>query len=702
MDFKIVHAVPGRIRLNFGRGKLTRGQGYALENRLSELPFVRAVETNVRTGSLLVHFDKGMRNALLDYVSTLPTKNLHEDSISETSRSRELTREFRNDISKKVLGWLGRKMLLPMPVRTALALCEYSGYIVCGLKSLAGRKIDVPVLDMVSIGAALATGDVPTAGNVMFMLSISEALEDYTRKKTRGALTESLALNVDLVWRRSRNGSEEQVPYSALAVDDIVIVRSGSVIPVDGTVLCGNAEVNEASMTGESVPRHKDTGKTVYAGTTVESGKIDVRVDAVHSDTRLSRIVKLIDRSEKFKAQLQSRAEELADRIVPYSLGAAAIVYALTQNTTRAVSVLMVDFSCALKLATPIAVISAMREAATHKIAVKGGKFLEAFARADTIVFDKTGTLTTSSPRVAHVIAMPGFDEDFVLKTAACLEEHFPHSVARAIVDYARERNLPHLGEDHAEVEYVVAHGISSFVNGTPAKIGSYHFIAEDAKIPIPDAAYEALEGVAARTSNIYLSIGNELAGIIAVEDPPRKEAAEAISMLRDAGIKHVVMLTGDGEHAASAVARRLGIDDYRAHILPEDKAKIVSEIKAGGSTVIMIGDGINDSPALSCADVSVAMRDASDLAREVADVSLLSADLRDLAVLRRISAALIRRVDSNYKAIVGFNGTLLLLAATGSISPSVSAFLHNASTTAFCIRSGRALLPEHKEIFKN
>lgn len=697
MDFVISHSISGRVRLNFGRKKLSRGQGYALENKINDLPFVTSAEANPRTGSLLIFFEENMREALLDFVSAIPLEDLHEEPISEFSRAKETTREFKREVTQKTFGYFARSIFLPLPVRAAWALREYSGYLVRGVKSLSKKKIDVPVLDMVSIGAALATGNVGTAGSVMFMLSISEALENYTRKKTRGALTESLALNVDLVWRRSRDGAEEQIPYSKLAEGDIVIVRSGSVIPVDGTIVCGNADVNEASMTGESVPRRKSAGKTVYAGTTVESGKIDVRVDAVSSDTRLSRIVGLIDRSEKFKAQLQSQAEALADRIVPYSLAAAGLVYALTRNTTRALSVLMVDFSCALKLATPIAIISAMREAATHKIAVKGGKFLEAFARADTIVFDKTGTLTTSRPRVAHVIPMPGFDETYVLRTAACLEEHFPHSVARAVVDHAKERGLIHSSENHAEVEYVVAHGISSFIDGVPAKIGSYHFIAEDAKIPIPDAAEKALAGIAAHTSNIYLAVGKKLAGIICVEDPPRPEAAEAIALLRKSGIKNIVMLTGDGEHAAFSVAKKLGISEYRSHVLPEDKASIVGELKARGNTVIMVGDGINDSPALSCADVSVAMKDASDLAREVADISLLSSDLRDISVLREISSSLIRRIDGNYKAIVGFNGALLGLGATGLIQPGVSAFLHNASTTVFCARSARPLLPAKK-----
>lgn len=698
MDFTIAHSLPGRIRLKCGRGRFTRGQGYALENLLLRLQDVRAAEADARTGSLLIRFDEPMRAALLDFLRAVPIEKLPEEPLSEWTRSRETTREFKADITKKTLGYFARRIFLPMPLRAAWALGEYSSYFLRGIKSLSKGKIDVPVLDMVSIGSALATGDAATAGSVMFMLSISEALENYTRKKTRGALTESLALNVDLVWKRMSDGSEKQVPFSSLAVGDCVVVRSGTLIPADGTVICGDADVNEASMTGEAAPRRKSAGKTVYAGTTVERGKIDVRVNAVSGDTRLSRIIGLIDRSENFKAQLQSRAEELADRIVPYSLAASGLVYALTRSTTRAMAVLMVDFSCALKLSTPISVISAMREAATRKIAVKGGKYLEAFARADTIVFDKTGTLTTSQPRVAHVIPMPDFEEEYVLKTAACLEEHFPHSVARAIVDYAGARGLSHLGEDHAEVEYVVAHGIASRIRGVPAKIGSYHFIAEDSKIPIPAEAEKALAGVAANTSNIYLAIGGKLAGILCVEDPPRPESAEAIAMLRRAGIRNVVMLTGDGEHAARSVARKLGITDYRSHILPEDKARLISEMKARGNTVIMVGDGINDSPALSCADVSVAMKDASDLAREVADVSLLSADLRDLAVLREISAALIRRIDKNYKAIVGFNGTLLVLGAAGVISPSASAFFHNASTTLFCARSARPLLPEKKK----
>ncbi len=695
MKYQVACSIPGRLRVRFGVRAFTRTQAAAVERELLKLESVSFAEANPRTGSVLVKLAAGRADEVLRFFDALDFKRLElEESPDESYLLRESTRAFRQAIVTKLACHFGKSVFFPPPLNAVLSLLNYGGYLKKGVKSLAKGKVGVDVLDMVSIGSALATRQFSTASSVILMLSISEMLEDHTRKQTRSALKESLALNVDLAWTYDARGKEVQVPFASLKAGDVVIVRTGTLIPADGTVVAGNAEVNEATMTGESLPRHKREGTTVYAGTIVESGRIDVRISAVSGETRLSKIVNLIDESENFKALLQSRAERVADRIAPFSLAAAAGVLGLTRNSQRAMSVLMVDFSCAIKLSIPIAVISAMREAASHKIAVKGGKFLEAFALADTIVFDKTGTLTAACPTVSRIIPMPGFDEDEVLRLAACLEEHFPHSVARAIVEHARAKDLCHKDELHAKVDYIVAHGISSRINGKHALIGSAHFVFEDSRVPMPAAAKRELKGRAADTSNIFLAINGKLAGILCIEDPPRPEAARTIARLRKLGLKHIVMLTGDGENAARSVARKLGITEYRAQVLPENKASVISDLKAQGRTVIMVGDGINDSPALSCADVSVAMRDASDLAREVADIAMLSNDLGDLAVMREMSQKLFRRIKKTQHGVIGFNSALIALGAAGVLSPGVSAFLHNASTTAFCANASRALLP--------
>ena len=527
----------------------------------------------------------------------------------------------------------------------------------------------------------------------MFLLNFSGLLEDYTRRRTQTALTQSLAIHVDTVWLVGEDGGERPLPMSRLAAGDVIRVRSGSMIPVDGTVTGGDAMVNEASMTGESLPVHKREGSVVYAGTALEEGSLTVRVTALAGESRIQQIVHLIESSEGLKAGAQSRAEHLADAIVPFSFLGAVAVGLATRSLTKALSVLMVDYSCAIKLSTPIAVISAMREAAAHRVMVKGGKFLEAFAEADTVVFDKTGTLTAACPTVEQVLDLSGRGEDELLRLAACIEEHFPHSMARAVTRAAQARGLRH-EEEHAEVEYVVAHGVATTIHGQRALIGSHHFIFEDEGTTCSPEQAAAIEAAAQGRSVLYLAIGGSLAGALLVSDPPRPEAARALAGLRRLGIRRLVMLTGDQEAAARAVCRSLGLDAYRAQVLPADKAAVVEGLRAGGHKVIMVGDGINDSPALAAADVSVAMKDASDLAREVADITLLSSDLEELCVLRRLSRGMLDRIGRNYRFILAFNSALLALGVAGILPPATTALLHNASTMAISAGSMRPYLP--------
>ncbi len=609
---------------------------------------------------------------------------------TDSAGMEQLKREFRKKLFGRAMGYALRKML-PAPLGMFFSLMRYRPYFGKGVRSLLHGRVNVAVLDSVSIGAAFASGAVSTANSIMFLLSITELLEEHTRRKTRRALSESLAVNVERAWK-VEDGKETSVPFASLVCGDVIRIRDGSMIPADGVVVFGECEVNEASMTGESTLVHKAKASTVYAGTAVEQGSIQVLITALRHETRISRIMDMIDRSEGMKALMQSRAESLADAIVPYTLLSSVCFYFLTRNVTRAISLLMVDYSCAIKLAVPISVISAMREASQRRVAVKGGRSLEAFAEADTIVFDKTGTLTSASPSVAKVVPLAGYTRDEVLRISACLEEHFPHSVARAVVRQAECEGLVH-DEQHAEVAYVVAHGIASSLHGQRTLIGSHHFIFEDEGVELTPEIQTAIDREGARSSNIYLAIDGRLAGFLCIEDPLRPEAAGVIRKLRAQGISRIIMLTGDGENAARNVAEELGIDEYRAQVLPGDKARIVQEFKDRGHCVIMVGDGINDSPALSCADVSVAMNDASDLAREVADITLLSSDLRELIALRRLSRALLDRIQSNYRFIVGFNSSLIALGMAGMLSPAAIAFWHNASTMAVSARSARPCL---------
>ena len=584
------------------------------------------------------------------------------------------------------------KKLLPPPLRLILTLKKALSFWKEGADSLLSGRLDVPVLDASSIGAAFCQRDMKTAGSIMFMLKISELLENYTRKRTTTILTQSLAVNVDSVWIVGEDGAERQIPMSEVKKGSVARIRTGSLIPVDGTVKDGDAMVNEASMTGEAVPVHKKKGVSVYAGTVVTEGSIDVIITALPSESRIQQIVGLIENSENLKAGVQNRAEHLADKIVPFSFAGALAAGLLTGKASKALSVFMVDYSCGIKLSASISVISAMREAASRKIMVKGGKFMEAFAQADTIIFDKTGTLTEACPKVSGILPFGPYSEEEILKTAACIEEHFPHSMARAVVRAAEERGLTH-EERHADVEYVVAHGVVTRLDGKRTLIGSAHFVFEDENTLYTEEQKKAVDEAAGGGSALYLAIGGELAGVIFVNDPPRKEAAEAIACLKARGIKNVIMLTGDSDSAAKAVSEQLGIDDYRSQVLPSEKAEIVESYKKQGRKVIMVGDGVNDSPALAAADVSVSMKDSSEIAREVADITLLSADLRELVVLRELSGRLFVRIDKNYKFIISFNTALLLMGLTGMMAPGRTAVLHNASTMGISALSTRPLI---------
>lgn len=687
MRFNIAHDSEGRIRLRCGAGHFTAAQECPLEEMLTALPYVHEAKASGANGGILIIYEPQHRLELLKYV-----KAIRETEIeSREGCGKALTEMFKRDLSKLVLQRLFVKHFLPAPVRIALTYIKAVPYIRKALSSVCDFKADVALLDGAAVSAALFRGMYSEVNSIMFLLRVSGLLEDYTRKRTKSALAESLAFRTDSVWKIVGD-SQVKVPLSQIRRGDTVVFRDGSMIAVDGTVVCGQATVNEASMTGEPLPVLKKEDATVYAGTVIEEGSIQVRAQSEANNSRISHIVDMIENGENLKAGVQSRAEKTANSIVPYTLGLSALTYLFTGNITKALSVLMVDYSCAIKLATPISVISAMREASGYGFVVKGGKYLENFSNADTIVFDKTGTLTNACPVVEKVIPFGEYTEDEVLKISACLEEHFPHSMAKAVVKAANERALHH-EEEHADVEYVVAHGIVTMLHGKRAIIGSEHFVAEDEGTPISAEERTFIDRESAGFSTIYLAIAGKLAGVICISDPPRAEAAEAVEMLRKNGIKNVIMLTGDHVSAAERTAKMLGITDFRAQVLPETKAGFISELKEQGKTVIMVGDGINDSPALATADVSVAMKDSSDLAREVADVTLLSGDLRDLVVLRELSSKMLNRITGNYSFILLFNTALIILGMCGLITPSVSSLMHNGSTLLVSAHSMTPLL---------
>lgn len=689
MRYQIVYDTPGRLRVRCGQYAFSKEQGEAIASLLFSQDGVEEAVTHASNGSILVCYRPGARERLLEVISALRRGELPVEPVPE---KKTLDVEFRGKLLRLLIRRALFRLLAPAPVRLVRTFCRACGYWRTGISSLFSGRLGVEVLDAASIGAAILQGSSGTAGSIMFLLSLSELLEEYTRARTKNELARSLAIHVNQVWLVEESGAERPAPLSELQCSQRIRVRAGTLIPVDGLVREGEAVVNEAALTGEPLGAEKRPGCAVYAGTTVEEGSLVVEVTALSSDSRISQIVELIEGAEMLKAGVQSRAERLADAIVPFSFFGALAVGLFTGNLIKALSVLMVDYSCAIKLSTPVAVISAMREASLRKIVVKGGKYLEAFAQADTIVFDKTGTLTAACPKVTRVLAFDGYSEEEVLRISACIEEHFPHSMARAVVNCASERGLSHR-EEHAEVEYVVAHGVSTLLHGARALIGSYHFIFEDEKTELRPEQRARLERETAGASALYLAIGGRLAGALCISDPPRPEAAETVSALRELGIERVLLLTGDHENAAAAACGQIGITEYRAQVLPEEKARIIESLKAEGHRVIMVGDGINDSPALAAADVSVSLKDASDLAREVADITLLSADLRELVTLRRLSRAMLDRIGRNYRFILQFNTALLLLGLAGILPPTTAALLHNLSTMGVGLGSMRLYL---------
>ena len=611
--------------------------------------------------------------------------------VYRQNSGRETNREYWDKLVTKVVVHYGNKLFLPMPIRTVITGVKSVKYIYQGIHTLLQRKIEVPVLDATAIGVSMFRGDISTAGSVMFLLGIGEILEEWTHKKSVDDLARSMSLNISRVWL-CNDGQEMLVPTTKIQTGDLVRVHMGNMVPFDGTVAEGEAMVNQASLTGESEPVRKYIESTVYAGTVVEEGELTIRVKETNGSSKFDKIVTMIEESEKLKSGLESKAEHLADRLVPYTLLGTGITYLLTRNMTKAISVLMVDFSCALKLAMPISVLSAIREASNYHVTVKGGRYLEAMAEADTIVFDKTGTLTKAQPTVKQVVAFNGMSENELLRIAACLEEHFPHSMAKAVVQAAIDRHLVH-EELHSKVEYIVAHGISSKINDKKVVIGSYHFVFEDEKCAVPDGMMEEFDKLPSECSHLFMAIDYELAAVICIEDPLREEAAAVVRKLKETGISKVVMMTGDSDRTAKAIAARVGVDEYYSEVLPEDKASFVEEEKKAGRKVIMIGDGINDSPALSAADIGIAISDGAEIAREIADITVGADSLNELVTLKLISDGLMKRIHKNYRFIVGFNTGLIVLGVAGILQPATSALLHNTSTLMIGLKSMQDIL---------
>ena len=698
MKFKVMHDSAPRLRVRAGKWAFTKEEGYGIASLLLDYDFIQDVFTSHRNGSILIYYDGDVesKQKIFDILSAITMDDLFEAEPTQTQVSKEITDDFYLKLSKMIGRRLLGRWFLPMPIKNALTIFRAAKYIWYGLDSLTSFRVDVALLDGAAVAGALLQKQYQPASSMMFLLSISDALEDYTVQKAKSTLKDSLALNIDTVWVVGEDGEEKQVSAMDIDKGDKIKIHMGDIIPVDGKVVDGEAMVNEASMTGEPLAVHKSEGKTVHAGTVVEEGKVIVEVYSMNKETRLNKIIDLIENSEDLKAETQSKAEKLADSIVPYSFLATALTYLITRNASKALSVLMVDFSCAIKLTTPLSVISAMREASDNRMMVKGGKFLEAYANADTIVFDKTGTLTNATPKVVEVIPMSRrYKRDDILRMAACIEEHFAHSIATAIVKQAEEEGLKH-EEDHSEVEYIVAHGIVTEYDGKRAVIGSKHFLFDDEKVKVTKAQERKVKKEAKEHSVVYLAIDGKLEGLICIDDPVREEAKYVIEELKSLGIENVIMLTGDSESGAKAGAKALGITEYRSQVLPEDKSKIVEELKQEGKTVIMVGDGINDSPALAAADVSVSMKHSSDIAREVADISLLSDDLYDLVTLRKLSVGMLDKINSNYRNIVAVNGSLLVLGVMGVIQPSTSSMIHNLSTMLFGAMSTKSVLKDN------
>ena len=692
MRFTIKHESRGRMRVHMEQYRMTYEQADTLLYVIHNHRNVTFVKVYDRTADAVIEY-VGDREQIIELLRHFHYESANVPQTVIKTSGRELNNSYQEKLIGSVVWHYSKKLLLPLPIRIALTIGRSVKYIGIGLKCLLQRKIEVPVLDATAITVSLITKDFSTASSIMFLLGIGELLEEWTHKKSVDDLARSMSLNVSKVWLRTPENQEILVESSKIEKGDKVVVHMGNVIPFDGEVLDGDAMVNQASLTGESVPVQRTVGNTVFAGTVVEEGEITIRVKEVEGNNRFDQIVTMIEESEKLKSELEGKAEHYADKLVPWTLGATGLTYLLTRNVTKAMSILMVDFCCALKLAMPISVLSAIREASLYNVTVKGGKFLEAVAEADTIVFDKTGTLTKAHPTVVDVVNFNDeYSSDDMLRVAACLEEHFPHSMAKAVVDAASKRELSH-EEMHTKVEYIVAHGIATSINGKRTVIGSYHFVFEDEKCVVPAGKEPLFESLPLYYSHLYLAIEGKLSAVICIEDPLRDEAAAVVTSLKKAGISKVVMMTGDSERTASVIAKKVGVDEYYAEVLPEDKAAFVEKEKAKGRKVIMIGDGINDSPALSAANVGIAISDGAEIAREIADITVGSDDLYQIVTLKYISNALMKRIKSNYRKIVGFNSGLIALGVAGVLPPTTTALLHNGSTILISVNSMKNLL---------
>lgn len=693
MKFIIKHEIPGRIRVHMVQPKMTFEEADILLYYLVNLENVTKAKVYERTQDAVIYYEKERREIIKALQKFGYDRGTVPEGLTEHS-GRQMNAEYQEKLLMKVVMRFGGKLLIPAPVRAVWTGVRSLKYLQQGIASLKKGRLEVAALDATAIGVSILRRDMNTASSIMFLLGIGELLEEWTHKKSVGDLARDMSLNVGKVWLL-REEQEILVPAKQIEPEDLVVVRMGNVIPFDGVVSGGEAMVNQASMTGEAVPVKKTAESYVYAGTVVEEGELIICVKAVSKATRFEKIVTMIEESEKLKSNLESHAEHLADQLVPYTLAGTILTWLLTKNVTKALAVLMVDFSCALKLAIPISVLSAIREAGAHNITVKGGKYMEAAANATTIVFDKTGTLTEARPTVRKVVSFCEQSEDELLRMAACLEEHFPHSMAKAVVEAARKRGLEH-EEMHSKVNYIVAHGISSTIEGKRVVIGSHHFVFEDEKCSVREPWIRQFETLPEECSLLYLAIEHELAAVVCIEDPLRKEAADVVRALKATGLEKVVMMTGDSEKTAASVARRVGVDAYYSEVLPEDKAKFVEQERASGRTVIMIGDGINDSPALSAANVGIAIRDGAQIAQEIADITISAENLWEIVILRRLSEALMRRIQKNYRSIVGINATLILLGVTGILQPTTSALLHNMSTLTISLTNMKNLLDEN------
>ena len=692
MKFTIKHESRGRMRVHMEQYRMTYEQADTLLYVIHNHRNVTFVKVYDRTADAVIEY-VGDREQIIELLRHFHYESANVPQTVIKTSGRELNNSYQEKLIGSVVWHYSKKLLLPLPIRIALTVGRSVKYIGIGLKCLLQRKIEVPVLDATAITVSLITKDFSTASSIMFLLGIGELLEEWTHKKSVDDLARSMSLNVSKVWLKTPENQEILVESSKIEKGDKVVVHMGNVIPFDGEVLDGDAMVNQASLTGESVPVQRTVGNTVFAGTVVEEGEITIMVKEVEGNNRFDQIVTMIEESEKLKSELEGKAEHYADKLVPWTLGATGLTYLLTRNVTKAMSILMVDFCCALKLAMPISVLSAIREASLYNVTVKGGKFLEAVAEADTIVFDKTGTLTKAHPTVVDVVNFNDeYSSDDMLRVAACLEEHFPHSMAKAVVDAASKKGLSH-EEMHTKVEYIVAHGIATSINGKRTVIGSYHFVFEDEKCVVPAGKEQLFESLPLYYSHLYLAVEGMLSAVICIEDPLRDEAAAVVTSLKKAGISKVVMMTGDSERTASVIAKKVGVDEYYAEVLPEDKAAFVEKEKAKGRKVIMIGDGINDSPALSAANVGIAISDGAEIAREIADITVGSDDLYQIVTLKYISNALMKRIKSNYRKIVGFNSGLIALGVAGVLPPTTTALLHNGSTILISVNSMKNLL---------